>query len=168
MLSKKCNRCGQIKNMKHFSKNKSRKDGHNGFCKICMNSYRRNNLKKYKKYNLLYKKNNAKTIKIKRMIYLNKSTIKKKVSKQKRIVKLRLRYGITVDDYNKMLISQNYRCAICGEKQLNNKKLAVDHCHKTGKVRGLLCRNCNIGIGMLNDNPESLLKAYKYIKHYGK
>ena len=52
------------------------------------------------------------------------------------------------------------QCVICG----NNEKLVVDHDHKTGKVRGILCNNCNTGLGMLQDNPKLLLRAISYLK----
>lgn len=55
------------------------------------------------------------------------------------------RYGITLDDYNSVLEAQNGRCAICGELPSNH--LCIDHDHKTGKVRGLLCISCNVALG---------------------
>ena len=62
-----------------------------------------------------------------------------------------------------MLKSQKSRCLIC--KKID--KLVIDHCHKTGKVRGLLCHCCNAGIGMFEDNIEILDKAKEYLKIYG-
>ena len=60
---------------------------------------------------------------------------------------------------------QNYCCAICKtHSDLLPRNLAVDHCHTTGKVRGLLCTNCNIGLGMLKDSSEILNLAIKYLK----
>lgn len=77
---------------------------------------------------------------------------------------LRSRYGISKSDYLDLLESQNYSCAICGSAA--TKTLDVDHDHTTGKVRGLLCNNCNRGIGHLKDSPQILLKAVEYlVKH---
>lgn len=75
------------------------------------------------------------------------------------------KFGISIDDYNDMLKEQNYRCKICNthEDELT-LKLAVDHNHLTGKVRGLLCGNCNVAIGMLKDSEILLLKAIFYLK----
>ena len=81
---------------------------------------------------------------------------------------LKAKYGITLEQYNQMLGDQNGVCAICKKpetKRLAGKTqtLAVDHCHKTGNIRGLLCSKCNLGIGNLMDNPEIILAAASYI-----
>lgn len=77
---------------------------------------------------------------------------------------LRGRYGITLDDYNKMHNEQGGTCAICGlAERVSNRSLAVDHCHATGKVRGLLCSACNIALGKFQDDKERLLKAISYL-----
>lgn len=87
--------------------------------------------------------------------------------------KLKSRYGITPEQYNEMLIIQNNCCAICGNEETainvgTNKiqKLAVDHCHRTGKVRGLLCQDCNRGIGKFHDDISRLKKAIEYLEKY--
>jgi len=92
--------------------------------------------------------------------------------KYQRADKVRLRdlkyqnsYGITLDDYNKIFANQDGRCAICNiHEQESGKILCVDHCHDTGKVRGLLCGKCNAGIGLLGDNPENLINAANYLR----
>lgn len=74
-------------------------------------------------------------------------------------------YGLQIEDYNKMYSEQNGRCKICSRHQIDfSKRLAVDHCHKTGKVRGLLCNACNASLGLLQENEQSLLKMLLYIK----
>ena len=80
---------------------------------------------------------------------------------------LRERYNITPEDYENIAFEQDYKCAICNEPTTNpERRLAVDHCHDTGHVRGLLCLTCNSGIGKLKDDPELVLAAYNYlIKH---
>lgn len=72
------------------------------------------------------------------------------------------KYGITPEDYDRMLKEQG-GCAICGatEPGGRGKNFHVDHCHSTGRVRGLLCHHCNVGIGMLRENFED---AAKYLK----
>lgn len=82
---------------------------------------------------------------------------------------LKKRFGITLNDYNKMLEEQNGVCAVCKEKEtvrLNGKvkRLCVDHDHKTGKVRGLLCMSCNIALGKLKDNSTIIESLLTYIK----
>lgn len=78
---------------------------------------------------------------------------------------IELKYGITKEDYLKMREDQNDCCAICGihESKLD-KRLHTDHCHTTGKVRGLLCNKCNTSLGQFESDPGLLLVAYEYLK----
>jgi hypothetical protein len=73
------------------------------------------------------------------------------------------RYGITPAEYFSMLAVVP-GCAICGRQNDGNKKLAIDHDHNTGRVRGLLCENCNNGLGRFKDSPDLLLKAAEYLR----
>ena len=74
-------------------------------------------------------------------------------------------YGITHNEYLKMVKAQNNLCAICGCEPPNNhkKRLNIDNCHTTEKVRGLLCDACNRAIGLMKDNPDLLNKAINYL-----
>ena len=80
------------------------------------------------------------------------------------------KYGISLNEYNKLLAKQNGRCAICGAKHSDEKRkshLAIDHEHrKRKKIRGLLCSNCNLGLGNFKDNKELLHKAILYLQNY--
>jgi hypothetical protein len=75
--------------------------------------------------------------------------------------KLKNRYGIEINQYDSMLIAQNNLCAICNQSQ-TRRNLAVDHCHQTNRVRGLLCDKCNLALGMINDD----LNIVESIKRY--
>lgn len=78
---------------------------------------------------------------------------------------LKRKYGITAIEYKELLEKQNNKCAICSINQDDlNKKLSVDHCHKTNKVRGLLCTNCNVALGQINDDISLLLSAINYLE----
>jgi hypothetical protein len=78
--------------------------------------------------------------------------------------KLEKLYGITEIEYNNMFTYQDGRCAICSTHQSEHKhRFVVDHCHETNIVRGLLCKQCNTGIGMLKDSVENLAKAIQYL-----
>ena len=80
-------------------------------------------------------------------------------------LKLRNTYGITLADYNTMFKEQKGCCKICGTHQSNlERPLFVDHCHITEDVRGLLCSNCNTGLGMFKDNVTFLKNAIEYLK----
>lgn len=77
------------------------------------------------------------------------------------------KYGIDLFQYNLMRELQQYRCAICGQGEESLKNgLVVDHCHKTGKVRKLLCTTCNTALGMFKENPMILQSAVEYIKEF--
>lgn len=77
--------------------------------------------------------------------------------------RLRQVYGIGIEDYEKILAHQKYVCAICGIPQKNNKHFHIDHCHKTGEVRGVLCATCNRGLGCFEDSVSILKKAIGYL-----
>jgi hypothetical protein len=77
------------------------------------------------------------------------------------------KYGIVPSDFYAMLERQNGGCAICGKEHsgcAKQERLHIDHCHSTGRVRGLLCTNCNLAIGKLRDSPRLLRKAAEYIE----
>jgi hypothetical protein len=136
---KACTRCNQNKSFNLFNKNNANKDGLAYWCKECYSDYNKNrwqdeNLKEEARRNKLFK-----------------------------------RYGITSSDYDKLFLEQEGKCKICGTDDPyhvsnNSKYFCVDHCHKTGNVRGLLCNDCNVGIGRLKDNIDILQNAIVYLK----
>jgi Autographiviridae endonuclease VII len=77
-------------------------------------------------------------------------------------------YGISLAEYDDLLIAQDFICPICRKKITENGKgndsFAVDHCHLTGKVRGVLCGACNRGLGLFGDNADLLMRAAEYLK----
>lgn len=84
--------------------------------------------------------------------------------------KLKKLFGLTYDEYLSMKEAQHNLCLICNKPESDidkrtmiPKELAVDHCHITGKVRGLLCKTCNLGLGYFNDNPKLLEQALNYL-----
>jgi len=90
-----------------------------------------------------------------------------------RINKLKSTYGLTLSQYETMLRAQNACCAICGKPEVRVRmerrtSLNVDHDHTTGKVRALLCYNCNSGLGHFKDSPNLLWRAAAYLRAYGK
>lgn len=100
---------------------------------------------------------------------------RKKYPDRVRSTDLKKNFGISLDQYNRMLEDQSGVCAICGnpETVVDNRtnqprNLAVDHCHTTKKVRGLLCMGCNQGIGNFRENQQFLISAVSYLmKHNG-
>lgn len=73
-------------------------------------------------------------------------------------------YGLSVGEYDEMMLHQDGVCAVCGQECSTGRRLAVDHDHATGAVRGLLCNNCNFGIGQLQDDPDLLRTAADYLE----
>lgn len=83
------------------------------------------------------------------------------------------KFGITLDDFNNLCKKQRSLCAICKlpleiNKEQNNSKTrpCIDHCHITNKVRGILCAQCNRGLGHFNDDIDMLKKAIKYLRKF--
>ena len=130
---KKCCYCKLLKPLRAFGKAKATRDGLQTACKVCMLAYKRR---------------------------VNKIE-KGKATNRKR--ELNSKYGITPQEYNEKLKQQNGGCAICGGINKNSRRLAVDHCHKTGKNRGLLCNNCNSVLGWAGDSIGVLASAIQYL-----
>lgn len=152
-MSKVCRDCKVEKKINGFAKNKLNKDGRNNFCKSCRNAYARR-----------YREQNQELIKQRQTDYYQQN--KEKVIAKTRDYALRQKYGIGVEGYEILLASQGGKCAICdAESGCSGKNnLYVDHRHKTGNVRGLLCQKCNSAIGLMDDDPTLLRKATKYLE----
>lgn len=143
-----------------------------------LSKWRRENPKKYKLYHDKWTKENPDKMKEYSAKYRRENPAKRKESIKKwiknnpeiykkrcRKYSLKRKYNITPEYYDKLLIKQNNKCAVCGVNQEDYYKiLAVDHNHKTGKVRGLLCENCNRGIGLFKDDINTLFKVIKYLE----
>lgn len=150
------------------------------------NNWKAANIEKVNDYNKSYRKENAKKIKEVQKAYhiANKEkrseknkTWRKEHPEQvkatrsawtknnpRKLKSLRLKkYGITADDYDAISAEQNGVCAICKDICVSGNALAVDHCHETGKVRGLLCGHCNTGLGKFRDDIDLLKIAIDYL-----
>ncbi len=152
-----CSSCELYHPIELFGKDKNSSDGLTYSCKESKNKYYRDKAKQNPE---IYKKRNA-NYKEYRKNYYNKPENKLKYKNQT----LKNTFGISLDEFNKLLEKQNGVCAICfkPESTKRNKTLAVDHDHKTGKIRGLLCSHCNRGLGLLKDSPEIIMEAIKYL-----
>jgi hypothetical protein len=145
---KTCVSCGIEKSLEDFYKESRVKDGRQARCKKCHIKITENYRKKNPE---LYRKASKK--------HWHKLNDKKKHSLWIK------RYGITLEDYQKMHDNQKGVCKICKKPCKTKQVLSVDHCHKTNKVRGLLCVKCNTGLGMFNDNVKYLQEAINYLSH---
>lgn len=126
---KSCSKCHESKSLDCFGKTKA---GYiRSWCKACFKSYQKD-----------YSKRKPESI-----------------AKTQRKSLLKLRYGLTQENFDDLLKSQNNVCAICNSEDY----LHIDHCHVTNKVRGLLCPKCNTGLGLFKDNETLLKKAAEYL-----
>ena len=132
------------------------------------NEYKKNNKEKIneygRKYSKQYSKENPDKVKMSREIYKNSE--KGKINQRKG--QLKRRFGITLEQYDQIFESQGGVCAICSKPETNRlygtvKRLSVDHCHKSQRIRGLLCQDCNHAIGFAKDSIEILASAIKYL-----
>lgn len=137
---KTCTLCNEAKPLSEFWKDSSKSDGKSSRCRTC----------KSKIYNS-YRKSRG---------YDKKRYWKNPMKERER--HLTRKYGITLNDYNAMFDAQDGRCAICRRSQ--KRALDVDHCHASGRVRGLLCTNCNRLIGHAGDSEDRLASAIAYLR----
>ena len=92
---------------------------------------------------------------------------KKRSPEQRHRYNLRSRFDISLEEYNDKLKRQSFSCAICKKLQsVLKKRLAVDHNHKSNVIRGLICEDCNLGLGKFQDSPELLKAATSYLEKY--
>lgn len=138
-----CSVCREEKPLSDYHRSKNTKDGHTYRCKPCDREAR----------------------------YKYRTKDPKRYAEKLRNRQLKYKYGIDLKIYREMLEEQKGGCRICGASSNNalygiNKtdNFSVDHCHDTGKVRGLLCNQCNRALGFFKDDPELLRKAANYLE----
>jgi hypothetical protein len=134
----KCKKCGENKPLTDYYKTTDRKSGHKTICKVCINADPLSETRK------AYMRDYGKKYHLKKT------------------------YNLTQEQYNNKLKEQNHKCAICeiDETEAPKQKLCVDHCHVTNEIRGLLCHNCNVSIGLLKESINTLTKAISYLDKY--
>lgn len=148
---KRCSKCKQELDPSLFHNSKKSSDGKTSACRECRLAYRRQPEIRKKERAGYTAWRNADKERAKRLDFRNN---------------LRVHFGLTVEQYTAMVEAQNGVCAICGkpESHPRKKNLAVDHCHTTGKIRGLLCNSCNTGIGLLKEDERLFLRTIEYLK----
>lgn len=139
---KRCRKCGIEKPRTDFYRVKSTVQGIHSYCKPCHNE------------------NSAAA---------QKKDGRKRARASVRRSHLKTKYGLSYDDFDRILRLQGGGCAICGREKPKGRgdRLYVDHCHATGIVRGLLCNCCNTSLGRFRDDPELLRKAALYLEAGG-
>lgn len=135
LITKQCKKCWKIKPLGEFYRNRRSLDGHEYQCKECRN-------KRHKQW---------------------RSDNPEKRKRTARKNELKRRYGISEREYRLLLRSQGGVCAICKTGSTASEALCVDHEHSSGRIRGLLCKDCNLGLGLFRDKPSLLFAAIKYL-----
>lgn len=149
---KRCTKCGEVKAETEFPKASTGKGGLSARCKTCQNAYI----------------NEWRRTQQPRLSARNKE-IKATDPRRFRTYWLKNRFGITAEEYDAMFQAQGGVCAICKQPETRNLgkgivNMGVDHDHRTGAVRGLLCHRCNTIMGMLEDDPTLLAKMIAYLE----
>lgn len=169
-----CNKCNLDKNIDCFYKHSSIKGG--GLRKVCTECNTKYRLTKRKENPEKDKQNQKVWVSNNRQYVNNNWKNYRLLNKDKwKSVHLKRNFNMSLTEFQKILTDQNHLCAICKnpesiiDKRNNVKRsLSVDHDHNTGKIRGLLCTNCNQGIGKLKDDPNILREAANYIELFRK
>lgn len=161
-----CSVCFENKALSSFSKDRANKDGLRSNCRICVNKYNKIQRTKHPERNRIncksYRENNLEKIKNgqKNHYLKNKDRITNKI--------LMKTYGISLEYKKELFDYQCGQCKICSTRFEKVGSAHIDHCHETGKIRGLLCQKCNRGIGMFNEQINLLKIAIEYIENNGK
>lgn len=161
---KPCTICHKPQPLSQFHRKATAKDGHRAQCKTCVRRYQERralgvstprklgrspeSLERRKLYHRQY------------MRKYNKTAAWKMAHRKCLIHK---KYGITWDQYQSLITAQNNLCAICNKGESPKRRLAIDHCHRTGRVRGLLCIKCNRALGYFGDDPAVVRAALGYL-----
>lgn len=168
---KKCIKCGETKPLSEFTFHNRNKGQHRNFCHDCEKEW----IRKYhqspqgKKKRKEWVGENKERIEEYKRLYRDDAIKKERSKVYHRARLLKESFNMTVDDYMVMYENQSGRCAICGSETANNgkrKNFCVDHDHETGKVRGLLCHNCNVSVGLMKESPSLLRKAADYLDSF--
>ena len=174
MKFKKCIKCNKALSVDNYTRNAQSKDGLSHICVKCVAEKRGmdkgrvcTKCLKYKEYKHFHKRKSCKVtgrnsqckscVNLTRRSSFNYNNNMMTVSLKK--------YGIKIDDYDKMYENQGGKCAICETRDFGSRKRpCIDHCHESGEVRGLLCSRCNTAIGMFDDNTTTIKRAIDYLE----
>jgi hypothetical protein len=160
---KRCKKCGLVKPYEDFYRDAGMRDGHRSDCKACNAAASR----------VRYRADpHAEIARVKRWQQANADRVNAyhrarrsdpAVKRADRAAYLKRKYGVSIDEYEAMLATQGGGCGICGRRPSRGISLHVDHDHRTGNIRGLLCFVCNSSLGELDD-PALLRAALRYVE----
>ena len=174
METKLCSSCVEYKPTLCFHKAKKEKDGFQYHCIDCSKKYHANRYveqkEKIRSQIEEYRSKNKDRVEQAQALWKAKNP--EKVRQYQRVTNLK-KFGLSNESYNSMVEQQKNLCAICKKPETfvhsrtkEIARLAVDHCHTTGRTRKLLCKNCNTGLGSFKDDPSILMSAAQYLKDH--
>lgn len=157
LMDKTCPDCKRTLPIDSFGKDSRRPDGHNTYCRECVNAkaaaYREKvGSKEYSQYQMQYRKSTPERA--------------EKYRRVQRNVAFKAKYGITLDEWEQKKAAQRGRCAICFSPFTSDKETHVDHDHATGAVRDLVCHTCNLMLGYAKDDVAVLANAINYLERH--
>jgi hypothetical protein len=156
----RCSDCKQFVQIENFSPS-AQKRGH-GVCNPCHAIRAKSYQERYpEKYKESQRKTAAKHPETRKRVHAKWRAENKDAMHGYHV---KLKFGLSREEYSALLEKQGGACALCGKPKPPQRRLLVDHCHETGKVRGLLCIGCNTAIGQLGDNVAGLTKAIEYLE----
>lgn len=177
----RCTKCGEKKGREEFYKDIKKSSGLQSRCKECAKAWQRNNRSTRREWERRHaekpgvrerkaaqardrrRENPERYRAYQRKLYAQDP---KSFLERSRQYSIKRRFGLTQQQYEDMVAAQDGKCAICLQNRSVREtfRLGVDHCHSTGAIRGLLCSNCNIGIGHFADSPDLLRAAADYLE----
>jgi len=158
---KRCSQCGDSKPLSDFPRDKRASSGHRSNCKSCHSKSRRIYYEQHRDELLARNREWRQRNYDKYLLYARESgrRRRKEITEAQRKAK----YGVSPEDYERMLLDQGGGCAICGDPP-GERQLHVDHSHKDLTVRGILCARCNCGLGMFRNRTDLLGIAIRYLE----
>jgi hypothetical protein len=153
-VKKRCSKCGTDKLLIEFGESVDTADGLFSWCKSCQRVYLR------QRRHATRPEPDPLTSKIVHRVQLEKHEKRLQARKRSRLLHM---YGITQQQHERMLEAQGYLCALCGCELTADAVPSVDHSHETDIIRGIVCRKCNLMIGLAEDDPKLLYLGIKYL-----
>ena len=162
-MEKRCKHCGELKPLEDFYGDAAARDGRRPECKACSAARRKRWYAENRELEIgrvkAWQQANAERLNA----YRREHNARPERKRALRDGYYRRTYGLSADDVDAMLAAQGGVCAICLRRPDREASLHVDHCHSTGRIRGVLCLNCNQGIGKLGEDPETFRRAAEYL-----
>jgi hypothetical protein len=164
--TKRCRVCGEVRPLSDFYRQAGCKDGHRNDCRFCFQARLKKRADEQPELREQARERTRRWIDENREHYDAYKAEYRRTGRAKeplRRAHLKAKYGLTVEQYDELLASQGGGCAVCGRTATEKRPLHVDHDHVSGRVRGILCFNCNVGIGSFQDSPTVMLAALEYL-----